>query len=1497
MPFAHETLNRKMRYQIPLRWLFASIALLVLATGANAQNEIVYVQSLTQGADGTDGMTGASDTAVSADGRHVYVAAYGSSSIAIFSRNAALGTLAYVGKATHNVGGALMAAVFAVDVSPDGKHVYGGSPSSSSIVAFARDPDTGLLTLIENQLTSEQPFTAAGFISVSVSGDGKSVYGVGGSTDGLVVFSRDPDSGALTYVEEHLDNVGGNLLGQGYSPTASPINNISVSGDGRFVYVTSTDDDAVTVYARDAQTGALTVASTIIDGIGGSDGLDGASSLVMSPDNRFLYVSGQAESSLSIFSRDQTTGALTYIGKKTHGADGITTLSGARSLAVSPDGRYLYVSAIASNAVSVFGRDTTTGELTFATSATNGVDGVENLASVSGMVTDPLSRNLYAAGQTNAAVVVFRLPIPAVVLRSTTTSVDDGGAPAVLDAGLELFDADDTHLESGSVRIIDGFRSGDFLSFTAQAGITAHYDASTGVLSLSGNAPLSDYQSILRSVQFQANQSPPLSEGQTSTREIAFALSDGDNESADAVVSVTVNAVSSVVYTLSYAAGANGTVSGTASQSVSNGGSGTAVSAVPSIGHRFTQWSDGSTANPRIDINVVADVSVTANFEINSYTLSYAAGSNGSLTGAALQTVNHGGSGAAVTAVPAAHYRFVQWSDGSTVNPRTDSNVISNRSATASFAASSFVVTPGAGAHGSISPSSPQSVNQDTTIQFSVVPEPGYFASVASNCGGSLDGSLYTTEAITADCEVAVSFALVMSVTQGDGEPFADATLRSGEEQQFSVNLLPDTITGTLKRGGETIALTPAQIDALLTTDAEGRYSFRAQRTGEYSLTLLHSVSAQQHTVVIAVPARAAWGSQRQFGSAGVIGRARLVLDDAPIEYPVRLPVEVGRYALTDLNERIVVEIEAGLSAAVTFTPNANEGEVVLTLTEGAINAELGGLTIHRAQLRQLSEVPFPVSLNVDQSGRSDTVVMQDGGIVNLTVTAGAPASIDWSESDLALNIRVQTTAAVSIDPSLLDGQYRVRARITETQTPHRIANVEVLLRIASPADLNRYAAHKEFELTQSAQQLTICPGGNFRVADCSNEQLQVSVPEGYTLRLGSTAETVSWSTSQYGVGVTLNDLHLQQNAADPNHEHVGVIVDFELDDLEAAGESVPVVVELPSAESIPANAKWRKYTEETGWQDFVQDDANALHSALRTADDECPWVGADVWQAGLLVGNECVRLTLEDGGPNDADREADGVIRDPGTLAIAVSGPVEITGSRDLKSGGGSFGIWCIAVLAFFAVLRHARVAVISLLGLIAVATAQAEETRYDNLYFGAQIGWAQTDISSSQISARMNERGISGSATTIDNERSATRVLAGYRVTNILGIEAGYTQLGRINTRFADLNTETSARDLRSVRPGTGRGAELAVTSGYDFASRLRGEARLGLLHWNADHFLDNGSRDDSRGTDPLYGFALHWRLNDHWSGRMSWDRYKVESDVTELLGIGLTYRIGTR
>ncbi|MGD0977150.1 MAG: InlB B-repeat-containing protein [Minisyncoccia bacterium] len=82
-----------------------------------------------------------------------------------------------------------------------------------------------------------------------------------------------------------------------------------------------------------------------------------------------------------------------------------------------------------------------------------------------------------------------------------------------------------------------------------------------------------------------------------------------------------------ITYTLTYSAGAHGSIVGTSPQAVNYGADGTAVTATPAEGYHFVGWSDQSTTNPRTDNDVTGNIDVTASFAVNQYTITF--GSNG----------------------------------------------------------------------------------------------------------------------------------------------------------------------------------------------------------------------------------------------------------------------------------------------------------------------------------------------------------------------------------------------------------------------------------------------------------------------------------------------------------------------------------------------------------------------------------------------------------------------------------------------------------------------------------------------------------------------------------------------------------------------------------------------------------------------------------------------------------------------------------------------------
>ncbi len=180
-------------------------------------------------------------------------------------------------------------------------------------------------------------------------------------------------------------------------------------------------------------------------------------------------------------------------------------------------------------------------------------------------------------------------------------------------------------------------------------------------------------------------------------------------------------------HTLIYLAETGGSIDGQNIQVVADSTDGTQVTAVPSTGYTFVKWSDNVMTPSRTDLNITEDLSVTAEFAINQYTLTYNAGANGFISGTTSQTVNHGSNGAQVTAVPNAGYHFVKWSDNVLTPSRTDLNITGNKTVTATFAINKYTLTYNAGANGSISGTTSQTVNHGSNgTQVTAVPNVGY---------------------------------------------------------------------------------------------------------------------------------------------------------------------------------------------------------------------------------------------------------------------------------------------------------------------------------------------------------------------------------------------------------------------------------------------------------------------------------------------------------------------------------------------------------------------------------------------------------------------------------------------------------------------------------------------------------------------------------------------------------------------------------------------------
>ncbi|MCH2316695.1 MAG: lactonase family protein [SAR202 cluster bacterium] len=363
---------------------------------ASTTGELAFVEFEKDDVGGVDGLNGATSVTVSPDGNHVYATSQFDDSVVVFDRHSSTGEVTFVELHRDGIGGVNdLSEARSVIVSPDGNHVYDAGRRDSAVALFVRDSSTGKFTFAEvKSHFSEGIDELYGATSVTVSPDGKHVY-VASFENMAAVFSRNQSTSKLTFVESEKEGVGG------VSGLSSDVS-VKVSPDWNHVYITSWEG-AMPVFSRNCSTGEITFAEVLKNGVGGVDGLDWTGSVTVSPDGKYVYAAGYRDDAVTVFSRNATTGVLTFVELEKDGVGGVDGLCGVISVTVSPNRKYVYSAYVTDDAVAAFGRNATTGELTFVEDEkddTGGVDGLDGAASIA---LSPDGKHLYVAAENDDA--------------------------------------------------------------------------------------------------------------------------------------------------------------------------------------------------------------------------------------------------------------------------------------------------------------------------------------------------------------------------------------------------------------------------------------------------------------------------------------------------------------------------------------------------------------------------------------------------------------------------------------------------------------------------------------------------------------------------------------------------------------------------------------------------------------------------------------------------------------------------------------------------------------------------------------------------------------------------------------------------------------------------------------------------------------------------------------------------------------------------------------
>ncbi len=315
-----------------------------------------------------------SAVAVSADGRYVYATGFGSDTAAVFSRSPN-GSLTQLTGSDGCVGadvsegcapGPGLRGAADLAIAGGGANVYVASFWSNSVAAFTRNTRTGRMRQLAGDAAciaepDEEVDDGGGFVvescrpgralagatAVTVTPDGKNVYVL--AKDAIAAFRRAP-GGSLT----QLPGAQGCLTvdGRGGCTAVPQLQNgldLAIAPDGRTLYIASYRPGSIVLLRRDPATGSLAPTAALA-----SPALAGVAGLAITSAGDGLYAVSPFQDAVLAFTRRadgrlaQLRGAAACVSdvERTDSCAHGQVLSRASAVAVSHDGRHLYVSSV-----------------------------------------------------------------------------------------------------------------------------------------------------------------------------------------------------------------------------------------------------------------------------------------------------------------------------------------------------------------------------------------------------------------------------------------------------------------------------------------------------------------------------------------------------------------------------------------------------------------------------------------------------------------------------------------------------------------------------------------------------------------------------------------------------------------------------------------------------------------------------------------------------------------------------------------------------------------------------------------------------------------------------------------------------------------------------------------------------------------------------------------------------------------------------------------------
>lgn len=547
--------------------------------------------------------------------------------------------------------------------------------------------------------------------------------------------------------------------------------------------------------------------------------------------------------------------------------------------------------------------------------------------------------------------------------------------------------------------------------------------------------------------------------------------------------------------------------------------------------------------------------------------------------------------------------------------------------------------------------------------------------------------------------------------------------------------------------------------------------------------------------------------------------------------------------------------------------------------------------------------------LVVAQSGRNTIQITPTGGAATVSAIAtdaniGDSLSFDWSATDSRLNDTDGdlTNDAFVFDPANLSaGSYLAQVSVSDDQGASRTARlyfvvVSQLPTLSANDDTDGDGVDDETEGVADSDDDgipeyldNITATNVLPEMALQTESFLLECDPGVRCRLGQ------FALLSGGGGASLSDQDISNQSGltdDPFYDNVGGIFDFDIQDLPIAGQSVAIVV--PQIQAIPANSVYRKF-QAGQWADFVEDANNIIESALGEL-GFCPPPGDSVWEPGLIEGYFCVQLTIEDGGPNDADGEANGSVEDPGGVGVNARESATVTSSSG--GSGSTQWWWLLAIVAVLGVHQRKRWLPLAVIALAAISSStQAEDSWRDKTYITLGVYQADGSQNQNEFVEGLNNADIDVVISKYDTERTAWQINLGYQYQKNLALEIGYLDLGEADVNFTSLSFSEAELEnaLENNYPISGEGITLGNRFSHNFNNQFGVSLLVGLFWWDGEIEASgaNVDTDLDGGIDPLFGLAAHYHLNKQWSLQLQAHQIVFDDQQVHFWGLAGSYK----